>query len=434
MNLSTPPQPQFRQSGSTSSGTNTPYTPTNASRRTAAHRPSHLGALATTDSSDDSSTTTARRLLVRDRGTPVGKLLAREGVNTPARQSPRKIRHRSWTQKAQDWPANFVMSLETSIQLWSFDSAGYPAAVALHVAHLATRLPVLTAALPPWLRIGSETASSSRFYATAQELADADARLAALQRQASGRTSWSWLAACVSVLLILLSVANAAYLFSRRRKYQLVLRKDPLASPNARTANLDFASTTDTMTLFARIKRRVVNRFKTPRERAPQHFQVQELSVWTPEYVQWSLRLFTLYPPPVALMYHLAKPSSFLPFVISGSAAVGLTWLLVHTYSTLLSDRALVQAEVMHEYNAKFVNPRLFVAKRDAATSTSDLEFAEWRNAMMEDRAGADGSVGLQGDGRAMSVYSATESELGTDALDALVRGSGRKSRRRQQQ
>ncbi|KAK4053126.1 hypothetical protein OIV83_001861 [Microbotryomycetes sp. JL201] len=427
MHLSTPPQPRFRPS--TSSGSGTPYTPTNARSR-GVFRPSQLGATASTtatDSSDDgSSSQTPRRRLMRDRGTPVGKLLAREGMSaTPARASPRKVRHRSWTQKAQDWPANFIMSVETSIQLWSFDSAAYPAAVALHVVHLVVRLPVLTAALPPWLRIGSHaSATSSRFYATAQELADADARLAALQRQASGHLSWSWMAAGVSVVLVLLSVVNTAYLFSRRRKYQLVLRKDPLASPNARTANLDFASTTDTPTLFARIKRTVVNRFKTPREHTPQQFQVQELNVWTPDHVQWSLRLFMVYPPPVALMYHVVTPSSFLPFVVTGSATVALAWFLVHLFTTLLSDRALLQAEVMHEYNAKFVNPRLFVAKRDAATSTSDLEFAEWRSAMAEDQRGPDS-------GRAVSVYSATESELGTDAMDALVRGSGRKPRRR---
>ena len=47
-----------------------------------------------------------------------------------------------------------------------------------------------------------------------------------------------------------------------------------------------------------------------------------------------------------------------------------------------MSDRAALQAEVMHEYNAKFVHPRVFVPKRDACVSTSEAEMVsarDWR-------------------------------------------------------
>ncbi|KAK4058712.1 hypothetical protein OIO90_000156 [Microbotryomycetes sp. JL221] len=437
MHLSTPPRGRLRPSSSSSSSSESasPYTPTNPSRRAFAPRPSHLGQHSTTAtswSSSDGNTpsnnvTPAKRLLPR--GTPVNQLLARERVQS---NSPRRIRQRTWKQRAQDWPTNLVMSIETSIQLWSFDSCAYPTSIALHVIHLMTRLPVLTAALPAWIRFSSFTSSSSsstsRFYATAQQLADADARLAALKRQTAQSSTWSWFTAGLSIALIVLSFANAAYLFSRRRKYQLVLRKDPLASPSARTGHLEFSSSTDTITLFQRLRKHVVNRFKTPKEK-PSHqrqFQVQELDIWTPDYVLWSLRIFTLYPPPVAVMYHLLTPSSFLPFVLIGSLVIGLFTTTVKLYSTLLNDRALLQAEVMHEYNAKFVNPRIFVSKRDQSTSTSDLEFAEWKHAMMinnddqvEDERGTRSSVAMP---------MTTEGELGYDDLDKLVRGSGRKS------
>jgi len=33
----------------------------------------------------------------------------------------------------------------------------------------------------------------------------------------------------------------------------------------------------------------------------------------------------------------------------------------------------------MHEYNSTFVYPRVFVQKRDFATSTEELEFQDWR-------------------------------------------------------
>lgn len=58
------------------------------------------------------------------------------------------------------------------------------------------------------------------------------------------------------------------------------------------------------------------------------------------------------------------------------------TFGAVYLYSTLVSDRAALQAEVMHEYNTKFVHPRVFVPKRDACVSTSEAEMVsarDWR-------------------------------------------------------
>jgi hypothetical protein len=73
----------------------------------------------------------------------------------------------------------------------------------------------------------------------------------------------------------------------------------------------------------------------------------------------------------------------------------------------------------MHEYNAKFVNPRIFVAKRDASTSTSEAEFVrpdEWR--------GTGSARRTKNSRREEQVFSGEE-----DAQE-VVRGSGRKVRR----
>lgn len=94
--------------------------------------------------------------------------------------------------RAQDWPSNLLMSLETSFQLLSLDPAGYPLAVALNALHLLTRLPVFVAALPSWLRFGTG-GQSARYLASARDLQDADQRLEAMRRQAQGaRMSWGW--------------------------------------------------------------------------------------------------------------------------------------------------------------------------------------------------------------------------------------------------
>jgi hypothetical protein len=90
------------------------------------------------------------------------------------------------------------MSLETSFQLLSLDPAGAPLAITLNALHLLTRLPVFAAALPSWLQFGGNGPRNSARYA--RELADADARLEALRRQAKGSFSWGWMVSGVSAV------------------------------------------------------------------------------------------------------------------------------------------------------------------------------------------------------------------------------------------
>ncbi|BGP38100.1 hypothetical protein JCM10450v2_002031 [Rhodotorula kratochvilovae] len=348
--------------------------------------------------------------LARDPGTPVGRLLQSEGL---AIRSPRRVRQRSWQDRARDWPANALLSLETSLQLLSFDSAGYPAAIAFHAVHFILRLSGFLPSLPSFPSIFKSSASTASRYARRPSdiLGDADARLEALQRQSRGvRTGggWTWWAWWFSVLFVLISVANAAYLVSRRRKYQMVLRKDPLASPNARTSTLDFSPSKPRSSLTDSIKKRVKAALGKVEVEESHIYPVQELNVWTPERVLWSLRFFSLYPPPIALLYHFLTPSNFVSFVLVGGLVILQTFLLVHLYSTLVSDRAALQAEVMHEYNAKFVNPRVFVQKRDACVSTSQAEMV-----------GADDWL------RAGRRHAHEDDE------EVVQRGSGRKVRRR---
>ncbi|GAA5915677.1 hypothetical protein JCM8208_005916 [Rhodotorula glutinis] len=93
--------------------------------------------------------------MARDPGTPVGRLLAAEGL---AVRSPRRVRQRSLGDKLMNWPSNALMSIETSVQLLSFDSAGYPAALAFHLVHFLVRL---SAFVPSFSSITSTFYSSA---------------------------------------------------------------------------------------------------------------------------------------------------------------------------------------------------------------------------------------------------------------------------------
>ncbi|GJN88413.1 hypothetical protein Rhopal_001379-T1 [Rhodotorula paludigena] len=361
-----------------------------------------------------------RALGARDPGTPVGRLLTVEGI---APRSPRKVRTRPWYEKAREWPNNTLLSLETSLQLLSFDAAGYPAGVAAHLVHFLLRLSTLVSvpSLPSFIR--SSANSASRYARRPTDvLGDADARLEALQRQTAGRpaggwSAWAW---WLSVLLVLLSLANTVYLVSQRRKYQLVLRKDPIASPNARASTLDFSpSKKRRETLSAALKKKAKALVGMDVVEESHIYPVQELNVWTPERVLWSLRFFTLYSPPVALLYHFVTPATFILAALCGTLFVLQTFLLVHLYSTLVSDRATLQAEVMHEYNAKFVHPRVFAPKRDACVQTSQAE-----------RIGADDWLATAPGPNHPARHAAVGHLAGEDEGEYVTRGSGRKIRR----
>lgn len=394
---------------------------------------------------------------------------------------------RSTSCRIVDWPSNAVLSVETYIQLLSFDSAGYPAALAFHAVHFLLRLVAFVPSFSSLTTMFYSSASTASRYVRrpSDALGDADARLEALQRQSQryGGVAWGWWAWSFSVLLILVSMGNLAYLATRRRNYQMVLRRvsrrartlepvllqglgadsgsflqDPLASPNARSTTLDFSPSQRRLSLADSIRRRIKAALGKVDVEESHVYPIQELSVWTPERVLWSLRFFTCVPFVSSRSAHgqcadsasatafTRRPSpscttssrsttasrSLSSVAWSCSWCVPLsradpcrlfadfisrwtqTYLVVHLYSTLVSDRAALQAEVMHEYNAKFVNPRVFVAKRDACVSTSQAEM-----------------VGANDWLRAGRRHVPDESLGQEDEQVVVVRGSGRRVSRR---
>jgi len=50
---------------------------------------------------------------------------------------------------------------------------------------------------------------------------------------------------------------------------------------------------------------------------------------------------------------------------------------LTTTYEALLKDRTIIAAEVLHEYDEKYVSPRLHPVRRDACVMTNEAEIVE---------------------------------------------------------
>lgn len=51
--------------------------------------------------------------------------------------------------------------------------------------------------------------------------------------------------------------------------------------------------------------------------------------------------------------------------------------VLTTTYEALLKDRAIIAAEVLHEYDEKFVSPRINPVRRDACVMTNEAEIVD---------------------------------------------------------
>jgi hypothetical protein len=116
---------------------------------------------------------------------------------------------------------------------------------------------------------------------------------------------------------------------------------------------------------------------------------VWELSVWDPLPV--SLRLFCLFSPGHLLVYMLFLPlvpldprpsvTVFNCLILQAILSAQLIYLQSR-YSQQIKDTAIIHKEVLHEYDTKFVHPRIHPVVRDVGTqmttsTSTDDEFVE---------------------------------------------------------
>lgn len=120
------------------------------------------------------------------------------------------------------------------------------------------------------------------------------------------------------------------------------------------------------------------------RSHPDERHDVWELAVWDP--LPASLRLFCFFSPGHVLIYLLflplapldARPSvTVLKFLAVQLVLSTQLLLLSSRFSQQAKDNQIIQKEVMHEYDTKFVRPRLYPVVRDVATQLSGEEASE---------------------------------------------------------
>ncbi|KAK7415321.1 hypothetical protein QQX98_005965 [Neonectria punicea] len=192
-----------------------------------------------------------------------------------------------------------------------------------------------------------------------------------------------WLAFFVYPLvwiLITLSLINAFYTITRTRKYRLFgvnVEVQP-STPSARRVKVDQSNSSPSTPL------RFLANLVTPdtpesRAHADKTSDVWEISVWDP--LPACLRLFCLFGPGHVLVYMLFLPLAPLdprPSVTVFNTLVlqaiisGQFLFFCSQFAQQAKDTAIIQKEVLHEYDTKFVHPRLNPVVRDVGTQFSE--------------------------------------------------------------
>ncbi|KAI0748342.1 hypothetical protein C8Q80DRAFT_1171386 [Daedaleopsis nitida] len=227
---------------------------------------------------------------------------------------------------------------------------------------------------------------------------DSDLGWEDMYREGEGESWFDWTVP-MTFVLVSASVLNTLYLFTRTKTYFLNLAPDPVSSPHAsfvkrprtphRTSSDDLVPRRSVVallpallgSLFSALWRgfilsvRFLLNLSPPKARAPQPWEderVQQLEVWTPGELE--MALFSLYSPVHALLWIATSSANWmLMFFIMFIVGIQIR-ALARSYEALLKDRSIIAAEVMHEYDEKFVNPRVNPVRKDAAVMTHESE------------------------------------------------------------
>jgi hypothetical protein len=178
--------------------------------------------------------------------------------------------------------------------------------------------------------------------------------------------------------LIGFSLVNAIYTVNRTRKYRL-FEADVEKEQDTPSAHRVRVQSSPASASPLRMLTDMISPDSAESRAHPDRTRdVWELSVWDPLPI--CLQIFCLFSPGHVLVYMLflplapldARPSVtvFNSIVLQLILSAQLL-LLQMRFSQQAKDTAIIQREVMHEYDTKFVHPRLYPTVRDAATQFS---------------------------------------------------------------
>ncbi|KAJ8078784.1 hypothetical protein PM082_013067 [Marasmius tenuissimus] len=290
-----------------------------------------------------------------------GSRLSRGGTTasgTPARRAV--VRKKSFVEKVKSIPSRIAFEIALfphNVPLPTPKTSGYFLGGFLHFVHLCVRISQ-----------SRSTPSSDMEW----------------MQESQGRPWFDWTAP-LTVLLLAASITNAIYAFTRIRLYRLHQKADPVSSPNAKfvSADMDFEPLKPPP-LMARLRTGLWQGFlsfwrfllgmKQPKSNAipRKASRIQQLEVWSPGELE--LTLFTLYSPAHSLLWIGTSSSNWIVMLLlMGVFGLQLNMTMKY-YTHLIKDKEILAAEVMNEYNERFVYPRINPIRKDVAIMTHQSE------------------------------------------------------------
>ncbi|ORY65240.1 uncharacterized protein BCR38DRAFT_193758 [Pseudomassariella vexata] len=196
-----------------------------------------------------------------------------------------------------------------------------------------------------------------------------------------GESGWLTFVGALVWFLAGFSVLNAVYTLNRTRKYRLFeadVEKEQ-QTPSAQRVRVQSSPVSSSPLRF--LTDMMGSESAESRAHPDRTRDVWEIAVWDPLPI--SLSMFCCFSPGHILVYMLFLPLAsldvrpsitvfnclVLQFILSGQLT-----LLQSRFSQQNKDTSIIQKEVMHEYDTKFVHPRLYPTVRDASTQLSQNE------------------------------------------------------------
>ncbi|KAI9774572.1 MAG: hypothetical protein M1840_002821 [Geoglossum simile] len=190
---------------------------------------------------------------------------------------------------------------------------------------------------------------------------------------------FAWLPLFIVHFLTLISILNAIYTFHRKRRYRLFESSidAPPSTPSAHRVRVDSSPLSSSPLRFFSTLIDPASLAESRSHPDPSK-DVWEIAVWDP--MPLCLRLFCFFSPGHILVYFLLlpitptdpRPSTTILTTIIFTSLLTVQLLYLHrSYSQQSKDAALIHKEVLHEYDTKYVHPRLYPQVRDVATQFS---------------------------------------------------------------
>ncbi|KAI8454227.1 hypothetical protein BY996DRAFT_4582138 [Phakopsora pachyrhizi] len=283
-----------------------------------------------------------------------------------------------------DYPGDKLSELLEYFDLFDFGEMGYSLGFGLNGIHLIVRvIGAIEKARRNLVQSRSKKFGGQPGGGSSSSFADDRLNEARQMVKKSYSLSWLDILWLLSFIMCIYSCYNAYKLFSSKRSYRMHIREDPVNSPNATVVQSPTSKETETLAFFQRFLG-LLERLSTlligwpnlNRYKVPKPSQVHQLDIWDPDELRLKVFTYVVYPPPQAFLIHYASlTENCMNWALLMIMIMFQTYWIVKFYSQLVKDKLIVQSEVMHEYNTKFVYPKVFPHTKEASTMTNSAEF-----------------------------------------------------------